>query len=274
MNNITKRTITGVVYVLAVIFAIILNPFVLAIFFGVISLIALYEFYNNSKLNSIAPQKLMGYLLAISTYSFFSLKAFQSDTKYSIVISLFLCFAIFIMELYRKKENPFTNIAYTVLGVVYIVIPLGLTNFIVNPEFLPNTFIPMILLSVFILAWCNDTFAYLVGIKYGKRRLFERISPKKSWEGFFGGVIAVQVASIVLYRLTNSPLEFFDWMAIGAIVCMIGTYGDLVESMFKRQMGVKDSGKILPGHGGILDRFDILFTTLPFVFIYLFLRLN
>lgn len=274
MNNLTQRTITGAVYVLAVICAIIINPIVLAIFFGVISIIALYEFYNNSKLSAITPLKPMGYLLAISIYSFFALKAFQLETKYSITITLFLCFAIFIMELFRKKENPFTNISYTILGVIYIIIPLGLTNFIVNPQFLPNTFIPIILLSVFILAWCNDTFAYLVGIKFGKRRLFERISPKKSWEGFFGGVIAVQIASIILYNLTNSPLKFFDWMIIGAIICIIGTFGDLVESMFKRQMGVKDSGKILPGHGGVLDRFDILFITLPFIFIYLFLRLN
>ncbi|MDD2529719.1 MAG: phosphatidate cytidylyltransferase [Bacteroidales bacterium] len=274
MNNIIQRTITGAVYVLAVVFAILLNPIVFAIFFAIIAMIALYEFYKNSKLSGVFPMKTLGYVLGASVYSSFVLKAFQLDAKYSILTSLLICFTIFIAELFRKKENPFTNIAYTILGVAYVVIPMGLTNFIVNPAFQPKTFIPIILLSVFILAWCNDTFAYLVGIKFGKRRLFERISPKKSWEGFFGGVIAVQIASIVLYKLTNSPLEFFDWMILGAIISIIGTFGDLVESMFKRQMGVKDSGNILPGHGGVLDRFDILFTTIPFVFIYLFLRLN
>lgn len=274
MKNITTRTITGGVYVLGVILAIMFNPIILAVFFGAIALIALYEFYNNAKISTISPSIIPGYLLAISIYSWFVLKTFHLEARYSIIISLILCFTIFILELYKKKDNPFTNIAYTILGVIYIVIPMGLTNFIANPLLLPNTFIPMLLLSVFILAWCNDTFAYLVGIKFGKRRLFERISPKKSWEGFFGGVIAVQIASIVLYKFTNTPLEFFDWMILGAIICVIGTFGDLVESMFKRQMGVKDSGKILPGHGGILDRFDILFITIPFIFSYLFLRLS
>jgi phosphatidate cytidylyltransferase len=274
MKNITIRTITGAVYVLGVILAIVFDPIILAVFFGLIALIALYEFYNNTKISKISPSTIPGYLLALATYSWFILKAFQLETKYSIIISLLLCFTIFIVELFRKKDNPFTNIAYTILGVIYIVIPMGLTNFIVNPLLLPNRFIPMLLLSVFILAWCNDTFAYLVGIKFGKRRLFERISPKKSWEGFFGGVVAVQIASIVLYKLANTPLEFFDWMILGAIICIIGTFGDLVESMFKRQAGVKDSGKILPGHGGILDRFDILFITIPFIYSYLFLRLS
>lgn len=274
MNNFTQRTITGAIYVIAVIGGIMFNPIILSIFFGIIALLALYEFYKNSKISNILPLNILGMLLAISIYSCFALAAFQIDNKYLIIPSLLICFTIFIVELYRKEENPFTNISYTLLGIIYIVLPMGLTNFIVNPTLSSNTFIPILLLGIFILAWCNDTFAYLVGVKFGKRRLFERISPKKSWEGFFGGVIAVQLASLLLYKYSNTPLEFYDWMIMGVIVSIIGTYGDLVESMFKRQIGVKDSGNILPGHGGILDRFDILFIAIPFIFSYIFLRLN
>lgn len=274
MNNFTKRTITGAVYVIAVISAIMFNPVVLSVFFGLIALISLYEFYKNSKIKQIFTQNILGFALAITVYLSFALKAFQLNNIYPIALSLLLTFLIFIFELYNKKGNPFTNIGYTILGIVYIVIPMGLTNYIVNPTLNPNTFIPILLLSVFILAWSNDTFAYMVGVKFGKNRLFERISPKKSWEGFFGGFIAVQIASIILYKFTNTPLFFYDWMIIGAIVSIIGTYGDLVESMFKREIGVKDSGNLLPGHGGFLDRFDIMFFTIPFVFTYLFLKLN
>ena len=274
MNNFTKRTITGTIYVIAVIGAIMFNPIILSIFFGIIAILALYEFYKNVKVSNILPLNILGILLAILAYSCFALKAFQIENKYFIIASLLLCFTIFIVEIYRNKENPFTNISYTLLGIIYIVLPMGLTNFIVNPTLSSNDFIPILLLGIFILAWCNDTFAYLVGVKFGKNRLFERISPKKSWEGFFGGFIAVQLASLLLYNFSNTPLQFFDWMIMGAIVSVVGTYGDLVESMFKRQIGVKDSGKILPGHGGILDRFDILFIALPFIFSYIFLRLN
>ena len=212
MNNFTTRTITGGVYVIAVVSAIMFNPIVLSVFFGLVALVSLYEFYKNSKIKDIFAQNILGFTLAITTYLSFSLKAFEIDNKYAIALSLLLVFLIFIIELYNKKGNPFTNIAYTILGIVYIVIPMGLTNFIVNPSLTTNTFIPILLLSVFILAWCNDTFAYLVGVKFGKNRLFERISPKKSWEGFFGGFVFVQIASIILYKYTNTPLFFFDFM--------------------------------------------------------------
>lgn len=274
MKDLSKRTITGTIYVIVVISAIIFSPIILSVFFGIIGLIALYEFYKNSKGKDILAQKTLGYILGITTYLSFALKAFQINNIYPIILSLLLVFLIFIIELYRNKEKPFTNIAYTILGIVYIVIPMGLTNFVVNPTLSTNIFIPILLLSIFILAWTNDSFAYLVGVKFGKNRLFERISPKKSWEGFFGGLIAVQIASIILYKYTNTPLFFYDFMVIGLIVSIIGTLGDLVESMFKRQMGVKDSGNILPGHGGILDRFDILFFIIPFIFSYLYLRFN
>ncbi|MDD2488395.1 MAG: phosphatidate cytidylyltransferase [Bacteroidales bacterium] len=274
MNNFTQRTITGAVYLITVFCAIMFNPIILSVFFGLIALISLYEFYDNSKKTNIITQNILGFSLAITTYCSFVFYAFHIENTYFIIASLIFCFIIFIFELYKNKENPFTNISYTLVAVIYIVIPMGLTNFIVNPTISLNSFTPILLLSVFILAWTNDTFAYLVGVKFGKHRLFERISPKKSWEGFFGGLIATQIVSIILFKLTNTSLYFYDWMTIGIIISVIGTYGDLVESMFKRQIGVKDSGKILPGHGGILDRFDILFISIPFIFSYLYLRLN
>ena len=159
MNNFTKRTITGGVYVIAVVSAIMFNPIILSAFFGLVALISLYEFYKNSKIKDIFAQNILGFSLAITTYLSFALKAFEIDNKYAIALSLLLVFLIFIIELYNKKGNPFTNIAYTILGIVYIVIPMGLTNFIVNPSLTTNTFIPILLLSIFILAWCNDTFA-------------------------------------------------------------------------------------------------------------------
>lgn len=274
MNNFTQRTITGSIYVIAVIGAIIFNPYVLSAFFALVGILALGEFYKNSRLYNIFPNFSLGLLLGLLIYASFALKAFGIENKYFIVASLIVGFSIFIFELFKNKDNPFTNIAYSLLGIIYIMIPMGLTNFVVNPCLTENTFYPSLLLGVIILAWCNDTFAYIVGVKFGKHRLFERISPKKSWEGFFGGLVFVQIASVIIAYLTKTPLQTYDWMIMGLIVTIIGTFGDLVESMFKRQIGVKDSGNILPGHGGILDRFDILFIAIPFIFSYIYLRLN
>lgn len=274
MNNFTQRTITGSIYVIAVIGAIIFNPYVLSAFFALVGMLALNEFYKNSRLHNIFPDYSLGMLLGLLTYASFALEAFGIENKYFIVASLIVGFSIFIFELFKNKDNPFTNIAYSLLGIIYIMIPMGLTNLVVNPCLTENTFYPSLLLGVVILAWCNDTFAYIVGVKFGKHRLFERISPKKSWEGFFGGLVFVQIASVIIAYLSNTPLQTYDWMIMGLIVTIIGTFGDLVESMFKRQIGVKDSGNILPGHGGILDRFDILFIAIPFIFSYIYLRLN
>ncbi|MFA5540810.1 MAG: phosphatidate cytidylyltransferase [Bacteroidales bacterium] len=273
MKDLTIRTITGSIYVITVVVSIIFNSHILAAFFGLINIIALWEFYKNSSKKTIYPLKTLGFIMGIITYSLF-LPYFSKYSLFILITLLILAFTTFIIELFRKTDKPFDNIAYTFLGIIYISLPLGLTNWIANPLNEDTGFYPSLLLGIFILAWTNDSFAYLFGVKFGKHRLFERISPKKSWEGFFAGLVFVQIFSIIIYKLSNSPLEFWDWMIIGLIVTVIGTFGDLVESMFKRQIGVKDSGKILPGHGGILDRFDILFIVLPFIYSYIYLRLN
>lgn len=265
MNDLLKRTLTGGVYVASVLAAICFNPIISSIYFGIIGLVALSEFYNVAKNKYQISNSLLTYLTAISLYTTVALYSFNIDFKIPLLISVVLVIANFIAALYQKSEEPFTSIAFLICGLIYIILPISTTNLIIQYN---SEFQPLLLLSVFILAWCNDTFAYLTGVKFGKHRLFERHSPKKSWEGFVGGFIFTIIAGIVISKFSNI-FAMQHWIVISVIVSIVGTLGDLVESMFKRQMGVKDSGKILPGHGGILDRFDILFIVLPIVWVYL-----
>ncbi len=265
MNDLLKRTLTGGVYVASVLAAICFNPIISSIYFGIIGLVALSEFYNVAKNKYQISNSILAYLTAIALYTTVALYSFNIDFKLPLLISVVLVIANFIAALYQKNEEPFTSIAFLICGLIYIILPISTTNLIIQYN---SEFQPLLLLSVFILAWCNDTFAYLTGVKFGKHRLFERHSPKKSWEGFVGGFLFTVIAGIVISKFSNI-FAMQHWIVISIIVSIIGTLGDLVESMFKRQMGVKDSGKILPGHGGILDRFDILFIVLPIVWVYL-----
>jgi phosphatidate cytidylyltransferase len=265
MNDLLKRTLTGGVYVASVLAAICFNPIISSIYFGIIGLVALSEFYNVAKNKYQISNSILAYLTAIALYTTVALYSFNIDFKLPLLISVVLVIANFIAALYQKNEEPFTSIAFLICGLIYIILPISTTNLIIQYN---SEFQPLLLLSVFILAWCNDTFAYLTGVKFGKHRLFERHSPKKSWEGFVGGFLFTIIAGIVISKFSNI-FAMQHWIVISIIVSIIGTLGDLVESMFKRQMGVKDSGKILPGHGGILDRFDLLFIVLPIVWVYL-----
>ncbi len=263
MNNLLKRAITGSIYVLSVIAAIFIHPIVTSVYFFIIAMIGLWEFYNiSSKQNDIKPDAIIGYLIAIATYIAMNENLLgQAIAKAGLFSALILLFVLTIAELYRKSEKPFSNIAYTVLSIIYIVVPLGCVNIIMDVN---SSHPQMILMSVFIFAWANDTFAYLTGMKFGKHKLLERISPKKTWEGWIGGFVFTIIAAIVISKFSTAlPIESF--IAVAVITSVIGTFGDLVESMLKRQVGVKDSGNILPGHGGVLDRFDILLLVLPAV---------
>jgi len=176
----------------------------------------------------------------------------------------------FIIELFRKNDTPFVNVAYTLLGVLYIVLPFAMLfhlGFYTNNSFSEH-YSYQIILGIFILLWTNDTGAYLSGRFFGKHKLFERISPKKTWEGAIGGgILALIVAYVISIYFTNLTLT--DWIITGALIVVFGDLGDLIESMLKRSFGIKDSGKLLPGHGGILDRFDALLLAVPFVYSYL-----
>jgi len=183
-----------------------------------------------------------------------------------------------VVELYRHQEKPFDSLAHTLFSILYIAVPFALFPFSAFSHtglksILPYdqiTFSPGIVIGFFILLWANDTGAYLIGISLGRHRLMERISPKKSWEGFIGGIL---VSAVVAWLLSGwfGVVGKINWIIISVIISVAGIYGDLIESMLKRSIGVKDSGNIMPGHGGFLDRFDSAIISFPLVYLFILL---
>ena len=178
---------------------------------------------------------------------------------------LLLLPAMFICELYRRGENPASGIGTTIMGICYVALPLSLMCYI--PIVGSDTWNPWIMVAYIFIIWANDVFAYLVGMSVGRHRLCERLSPKKSWEGFFGGIAGAVVMGIVAARMLDGNM--WVWAGLALVAAVSGVLGDLVESMFKRAAGVKDSGRLIPGHGGVLDRFDAMLLSAPFVFVYM-----
>jgi phosphatidate cytidylyltransferase len=172
----------------------------------------------------------------------------------------------FFIKLYKRTDvKPFENLGYTFLGMIYVAVPFALVNEMVLES---HHYKPLLMLGILITLWVNDSGAYFVGTLLGKRKLFERISPKKSWEGFFGGAICSFSAALVYSRF-YTPIESWKWLVIAGIIVITGTLGDLVESLFKRSISIKDSGSVIPGHGGFLDRFDGLLLSMPFILTFL-----
>lgn len=265
MNNFVLRTITGIVFVGVIVSSIVLNPLFFAGLFFCIALLGLNEFYKLLRSGGKTPQTYLG--LVSGGLLFAGLAAVANswmNSKYLLAL-LPLFVIIFISELYRNKPSPFENIALTLLGILYVVLPLGLLNFLFLSE-LNHTY--SLLLGYFAILWINDTFAYLFGMTFGRHRLFERISPKKSWEGSIGGGLSSVVAAWMIASFENS-LPMVHWIAIAIIIVISGTLGDLVESMLKRSLNCKDSGTLIPGHGGILDRFDAVLISAPLIFVYI-----
>ena len=265
MNNFLLRTITGIVFVGLVVSSIVFNPlFFAGLFFGV-TLLGLHEFYSLLKKGGKFPQSCWGMIMGGLLFAGFALVSNHLMPAKYLVALLPLAVIAFIAELYSNKPSPFENIALTLVGLFYIALPFGLLNFLYL-QGVNYTFI--LLLGFFIILWVNDTFAYLFGITFGKHRLFERISPKKSWEGSIGGGLSSIAIACVIASFDKS-LPVIHWIAIAVIIVISGTLGDLVESMLKRSLNCKDSGTLLPGHGGILDRFDAVLISAPLIFVYI-----
>jgi len=265
-NNLTQRLITGLLGSAAIIFGVSYSEWIYFGIFLVICFFSLLEFYKLAGLDGMIPLKTLGTVsgVAIFILSFFISQEAISSRYYFLIFPL-IAF-VYVIKLYKKTEQkPFTNIAFTFLGVFYVAVPFALLNVATFEEGYYNY---EIILGSLLILWASDSGAYFAGTLFGKHRLFERISPKKSWEGFWGGAALAIVITYILTLYFHS-LSLVDWMIVSLIIIIGGTFGDLVESLLKRSIEIKDSGDSLPGHGGFLDRFDGLLISAPFIVAYL-----
>lgn len=271
------RAITGLVFIVVMLGSFFASPIVYSVFYGLLGLLCLQEFYGLLKKSGRQPNTIIGLINGVLIYGAFA-ASFYFDTltgAAAIHKTIFLLVlplaAVFIQELFRDLEHPFANIGYTFLGLLFTIIPFTFFHtlgFVTNGGF--NAHIPM---GFLLMLWANDTGAYLVGRQFGRTKLFERHSPKKTWEGFIGGILISALAGYII-SLYFHEMVWRQWVSVAIIIGVIGTAGDLVESMLKRSINIKDSGGILPGHGGLLDRFDGLLLAAPVVFAYLYLVFN
>lgn len=280
-KNLLVRTITGIVFVVAVMAALLISRVTFAALLLLITAGCMWELYGLTEKNGAAPHKIAGILVGLSLVgvSLGIVETVINDIAYlkytviAFVLAILLAAAIPVADIWRRKGGALANTGATFLGVAYVAVPVSLIAFfplLGNKMLFPWN--PMIVPAYIIIVWANDVFAYLVGTAIGKHKLCERLSPKKSWEGFFGGVAgAVAAAALVGKYLVESDLWL--WVGLGVLIALTAVLGDMVESHFKRSAGVKDSGKILPGHGGLLDRFDAVLVSAPFVFVSLLLAL-
>ena len=263
MHNLLTRSISGFVYVFLFLFAIWYDAKSYIAITALFTAICLWEFSRIVKFKNVIPY----ILLAISIF-YFPHKVPEKVIIFLLIATL-LCSIRLIYNLYNKTQNyPKANIDKFDLSIRYIILPF---SFLISIPFVFGNYQPKIVICILIFIWVNDSFAFLVGKNFGKRKLFESVSPKKTIEGFIGGwIFSLIAAFIITQQHTDSEIKLVDWIIIASILSIFGTIGDLVESKFKRQANVKDSGTIMPGHGGMLDRLDSLFFAAPFVFLYLY----
>lgn len=270
LPNIVVRILSGVVFIGITLGGILINEYTFIIVFSLIAALLLFEFYGliekSAKIPVVRTWNIVGgFFLVLGSFYY---TAFSSSVIAFVPYIIYLL-VLFVSELYLKRENPIHSIAYSALGQIYIALPFAMTNYLAF-AYEPGSYSPVYILAILIFIWVNDTFAYLTGMAFGKHRLFERISPKKSWEGFVGGCV-ISVASSLIFAHFYLSLPTIAWLGFAAVVVVFGTWGDLFESLIKRTLGVKDSGNMIPGHGGILDRFDSTILAIPAVSVYLIL---
>lgn len=280
LKTLGTRSLSAAVFVIVLLGSVLWNYYSFCIFFFIVSLIGLTEFYRISEKLGAKPFKAIGYVCAIVLYAaFINLNFFIYDSYlnnnliYAIAI---LPFILLTVALFSKHPEPIKNSFYTICGIIYAVLPFALLNQLVmdTENSLAHNYYPHIILGIIFLIWSNDTFAYLGGSLFGKHKMIARISPGKTWEGtVFGILVTFGVSFLIKTYLLKTENNI--WLILGMMIPILATIGDLVESMLKRSAGIKDSGHIMPGHGGILDRFDSLIFVTPFVYvIFKFLQLN
>lgn len=280
MKNLIIRAITGAVFVAIMVVGISFRPDVMILLFATITGLTIWEFtglVNQSE--NVAVNRFIS--TAAGIYFFLAVAGYCSGLTPSAAFVPYLLTVVYLLvsELYLKQTNPINNWAYTMLSQMYIALPFSMINVLAFRS-TPDgnvTFEWLLPLSLFIFLWTNDTGAYCSGSLLGRHKLFPRISPGKSWEGSIGGAVFVMIAAAIIYFLNVGQTDglvagmpLWQWLGLGLVVVVFGTWGDLVESLFKRTLGIKDSGNILPGHGGMLDRFDSSLMAIPAAVVYLY----
>ena len=280
MKNLITRSITGVIFVTAIVVCF-MRPEAMILLFALVTGLTVWEYTGIvNGIENVCVNRFLATVAAV--YFFLGMAGFCAGIVPSAVFIPYLLTVVymFIAELYTKAPNPINNWAYTMLSQMYIALPFAMVNVLafrgVGNGVVYNYLAP---LSIFVFLWTNDTGAYLSGSLFGKHKLFPRVSPGKSWEGSIGGGLLVLLVAALVGMYQNSDmhetateliLTVPQWMGLGLVVVFFGTWGDLVESLFKRTIGIKDSGNILPGHGGMLDRFDSSLMSFPAAVIYLY----
>jgi phosphatidate cytidylyltransferase len=275
LKNLFTRSLSALVFVILLAGCVYWNYYSFSLFFFIVAMLGLNEFYKISGKLGSAPLKAAGFTSGVLLYlCFFKADSLlplplMSITGYFWSVLLLFPFIIFALALFLKRENVFRDTAFTMAGPVYCVFPFALLNSLatgVEPGSGQNYFEPLPVLGVIFLIWSNDTFAYLGGSLFGKHKMIERVSPGKTWEGTLTGVLITFGLSFTFNSWLYDAGPYL-WPLLGMVVPVLATVGDLVESKLKREAGIKDSGNIMPGHGGVLDRFDSLIFASPFVFV-------
>ena len=278
-NNFIQRAITGIIFVGVLIGCILGGPISFTLLFALITALTIHEFgVIISKQPDVEINKPICMLAGVFLFFGFAYLGVMPGQTEILIPYLFLIIYLLVSELYLKKKNPLNNWAYAMMSQIYIALSFAMLNVLAyhsigNEGELSNyqvQYNPILPLSIFIFTWINDTGAYCTGMLFGKHRLFERISPKKSWEGSIGGGVFSIIAAIVMaHYFPFMPISI--WIGLALTVVIFGTLGDLTESLLKRTIGIKDSGNILPGHGGMLDRFDSTLMAVPAAVVYLYI---
>jgi phosphatidate cytidylyltransferase len=276
-DALRTRFITSVFFVIVMLGGVVGGKYTFSILFSLIALLCLWEFLHAGLKEEGGPKRLMrwtGTVFGILPFAtLLAARLGLISTAYLLPAAAFfplLLFIVFLIALLGEENAPFHATGQVFTALIYIGIPFVLLGLIAFDA--SGGYRTAIVLGLVLLTWTNDTWAYIIGSRFGKTRLLPRISPKKTWEGTLGGGIAALLMGMAIAQFTPT-IALGHWLALGLLVFVFGTLGDLVESMFKRSRQIKDSGQLLPGHGGLLDRFDGFIFHLPFTATYVLMAL-
>jgi phosphatidate cytidylyltransferase len=265
VKELITRTFSGLIYAAVMIGSITIHPLVFLVVFLFILILGMIEFYRICSITGSSPMQVPGIVSGVIIFLTFFLIRYAGVPRTMLLIIPASMLILMILPMFRQKGNPIFSTSLTFLGIIYISLPIAVFNFLIYHPY-KGGFDYQVVLFLFLILWLNDTGAYITGKLIGKHKMFPRISPKKSWEGLAGGLLVASLTTWLSHPLFPDIPIWHLWILCPVIV-ITGTFGDLVESSWKRTVGIKDSGKLMPGHGGILDRFDSLILAAPAAFI-------